>query len=241
MAKGGSRVCARRRSNLLSRKKVTKERPPYCPCPCAALRATCDARAGRGLAELALRAQTDASPDPPAAALLGTATRAQTSIRAIAALGPIKDIRVAVDRSCISRGRAQQRPVWFPALVDAPAAGCLRGGMRAGARMLRWQGLLTLCKGSRSSPEPVHQGARRSACVRTLKERNAEGRALVSFPSGCLAKGPSATLPALARHQPCCARAPCIQPLCGATRSPCTVSTGPRSPWLFERSCVAAK
>ena len=137
MAKGGSRVCARRRSNLLSRKKVTKERPPYCPCPFAALRATCDARAGRGLAELALRAQTDASPDPPAAALLGTATRAQTSIRAIAALGPIKDIRVAVDRSCISRGRAQQRPVWFPALVDAPAAGCLRGGMRAPAHMLR--------------------------------------------------------------------------------------------------------
>ena len=86
---------------------------------------------------LSRSAQTDASPDPPAAALLGTATRAQTSIRAIAALGPIKDIRVAVDRSCISPGRAQQRPVGFPALVDAPAAGCLRGGMRAGARMLR--------------------------------------------------------------------------------------------------------
>ena len=53
MAQGGGRVCARRRSNFLSRKKVTKERPPYCPCPCASLRATCDARAGRGLAQLA--------------------------------------------------------------------------------------------------------------------------------------------------------------------------------------------
>ena len=183
---------------------------------CASGNLRCSRRAG-SRSTRTCGAQTDASPDPPDAALLGTATRAQTFIRAIAALGPIKDIRVAVDRSCISPGRAQQRPVGFPALVDAPAAGCLRGGMRAGARMLRWQGLLTLCKGSRRSPEPVHQGARRSACVRTLKERNAEGRALVSFPSGCLAKGPSATLPALARHQPCCARAPCIQPLCGAT------------------------
>ena len=39
-----------------------------------------------------------------------------------------------------TRGRAQrwpERAVFSPALVDAPAAGCLRGGMRAPARMLR--------------------------------------------------------------------------------------------------------
>ena len=108
--------------------------------------------------------------------------------------------------------------MWFPALVDAPAAGYLRGGMRAGARMLRWQGLLTLCKGSRRSPEPVHQGARRSACVRTLKERNAEGRALVTFPSGCLAKGLYARRTCAARLVPCKRGQRRRRPLCRPTR-----------------------
>ncbi len=235
-------MCARRRSSFLSRKKVTKERPPYCPCPCAALRATCDARAGRGLAQLApaVLKQTRALIRPP----LRFSARPQGLRHPYGPLlrsAQAKDRCVAIGRTTFPRPSAAMARGDVPALVNAPAAGCLRGGMRAGARMLRWQGLLTLCKGSRRSPEPVHQGARRSACVRTLKERNAEGRALVTFPSGCLAKEPSAALPALARHQPCCARAPCIQPLCGATRSPCTVSTGPRSPWLFERSCVAAK
>ncbi len=82
-------------------------------------------------------AQTDASPDPPAAALLGTATRARTSLRAIAALGPIKDIRVAIGRTAFPRPSAAKARVDVPALVDAPAAGYLRGGMRASARMLR--------------------------------------------------------------------------------------------------------
>src|SRR5690606_26336125 len=79
----------------------------------------------------------------------------------------------------------------------------------------------------RSSPQPARQGARRRACVNTHKERNAEGRAVASFPPGCSEKGPSAALPALARHQPCGARAPCIQPLFGATRSPFMASTDP--------------
>ncbi len=63
--------------------------------------------------------------------------------------------------------------------------------------------------------------------MHTHKERNAEGRAAMRFPSGCPTKGPSAALPALARHQPCCARAPCIQPLGGSTRSPSIALTGP--------------
>ena len=59
-----------------------------------------------------------------------------TSTRAIAALGP-KGRRRYAPRT---RGRAQrwpERAVFSPPLVAAPAAGCLRGGMRAPARMLR--------------------------------------------------------------------------------------------------------
>ena len=59
-----------------------------------------------------------------------------TSTRAIAALGP-KGRRRYAPRT---RGRAQrwpERAVFSPPLVAAPASGCLRGGMRAPARMLR--------------------------------------------------------------------------------------------------------
>ncbi len=52
-----------------------------------------------------------------------------TSTRAIAALGPKGRRRYAP--------RWPERAVFSPPLVAAPASGCLRGGMRAPARMLR--------------------------------------------------------------------------------------------------------
>ena len=67
-------ICARQRSNflLLRQKKVTKEKASRSQSRCAV---PCAARTGRGRAKLALRAQTDARPDPPAAPLLSSAPR----------------------------------------------------------------------------------------------------------------------------------------------------------------------
>ena len=71
-------------------------------------------------------AQTDASPDPPDAALLGTATRAQTSFRAIAALGPIKAMRATAERTAFPRPSAEKAR-----RVPSPC-GCACGGVLAG-------------------------------------------------------------------------------------------------------------
>ena len=76
----------------VAKEKYPKERRPHCLRPCASLRATCGARVQRGLARTRC-AQTIASPDPLAAALLGAyrgdgEPNIQTATRAIAALGP---------------------------------------------------------------------------------------------------------------------------------------------------------
>ncbi len=55
---------------LLRKRKVTQRRAPQLSAPSAVATGTCGARFGRGLAKLA-GAQTDASPDPPKAVLLG--------------------------------------------------------------------------------------------------------------------------------------------------------------------------
>ncbi|MGJ7545901.1 hypothetical protein [Variovorax sp. LT1R16] len=62
----------------------------------------------------------------------------------------------------------------------------------------------------------------RDAARAEARARNAtpSGPSWQAFPKGWLSQGPSAALPALARLQPCCARAPCIQPLAQPTRSP---------------------
>ena len=127
MAKGGSRVCARRRSNLLSRKKVTKERPPYCPCPFAALRATCDARAGRGLAQLApaVLKQTRALIRPP----LRFSARPQGLRHPY---GPL--LRSAWGKASSSHSGASffPRPSAAKARVVPSPCGCACGGVLAG-------------------------------------------------------------------------------------------------------------
>ena len=55
---------------LLRKRKVTIDASPQLSAPSAGATGTCGARFGRGLAKLA-GAQTDASPDPPKAVLLG--------------------------------------------------------------------------------------------------------------------------------------------------------------------------
>jgi len=67
-------VCARLRTHflLLRQKKVSKEKATRSLGPCASLRATCAARIKRGLAQTRY-AQTVASPDPLASALLSPA------------------------------------------------------------------------------------------------------------------------------------------------------------------------
>ncbi len=54
----------------MAKRKAPKKRPPQLSAPSAGATGTCGARFGRGLAKLAC-AQTDASPDPPKAVLLG--------------------------------------------------------------------------------------------------------------------------------------------------------------------------
>ena len=121
------------------RQKVTKERQPYCPCPCALLRAACGARA-RGVPQNSLRAarcvQTTAAsqivevegvlrhPQPPRALRSSARTQGlwkpknknQTSTRAIAALGPVLAPSPPGEgwNGAPTGGRAQRWPVGFP-------------------------------------------------------------------------------------------------------------------------------
>lgn len=74
-----------------------------------------------------------------------------------------------------------------------------------------------VAKPSRSRSAKAHGAVRMS--IRTSRA-TPDGRLLLGFPTGCAALGPSAALPALARHVPCGARAPCSQPQGHATRSP---------------------
>ena len=139
-----------------AKRKSPKKRRPCCACPFAALRATCDARA-EGAPQNSLRAtrsvQTTAASQctkcvcpsaharTPCPALLGTRRREpgeRTSIRAIAALGPVSRAqapRAAQTGPSAAMARVDVR--LSKPLLAAPAAGRLRGGTRVGARVLR--------------------------------------------------------------------------------------------------------
>ena len=152
-------MCARRRSNFLLRRqeKVTKEKATLLRAsPSLRYGATCDARSG-GAPQNSLRAarsvQTAAASQctkcvcpsaharTPCPALLGTRRREpgeRTSIRAIAALGPVS--RAQAPRAAKARPSAAMARVdvrLSKPLLAAPAAGRLRGGTRVGARVLR--------------------------------------------------------------------------------------------------------
>ncbi len=152
-------MCARRRSNFLLRRqeKVTKEKATLLRAsPSLRYGATCDARSG-GAPQNSLRAarsvQTAAASQctkcvcpsaharTPCPALLGTRRREpgeRTSIRAIAALGPVSRAqapRAAQTGPSAAMARVDVR--LSKPLLAAPAAGRLRGGTRVGARVLR--------------------------------------------------------------------------------------------------------
>ena len=114
--------------SCLAKRKSPKRRRPYCACPFAALRATCDARA-EGAPQNSLRAtrsvQTTAASQcskcvrpsaharTPCPALLGThrrEPRARTSTQAIAALGLYR-ARGCNRHAQRRRSRAQRWPV----------------------------------------------------------------------------------------------------------------------------------
>ena len=140
----------------VAERKSPKKGRPYCARPFAALRATCDARTG-GAPQNSLRAtrsvQTTAASQctkcvcpsaharTPCPALLGTRRREpreRTSIRAIAALGPVSRAqapRAAQTGPSAAMARVDVR--LSKPLLAAPAAGRLRGGTRVGARVLR--------------------------------------------------------------------------------------------------------
>ena len=125
----------------VAERKSPKRRRPCCLRPCASLRATCGARCWRGLARTrACGAQTIASPDPPSPA---RRRRNQKGGGAQQPHGPsLRSAWRASARRLRPRRRAERSDgpcglrVFNP-LLAAPAAGCLRGGMRAPARMLR--------------------------------------------------------------------------------------------------------
>ena len=128
-------VCARRRSNflLLRHKKVTKEKATLLSVS-PALRSGQPAVLGAGgvsleLAPAALRQSRALIRHPLRSSAHTEGGGSPTSTRAIAALGPKGRRRYAP--------RWPERAVFSPPLVAAPASGCLRGGMRAPARMLR--------------------------------------------------------------------------------------------------------
>ena len=152
-------MCARRRSNFLLRRqeKVTKEKATLLRAsPSLRYGATCDARSG-GAPQNSLRAarsvQTAAASQctkcvcpsaharTPCPALLGTRRREpreRTSIRAIAALGPVSRAqapRAAQTGPSAAMARVNVR--LSKPLLAAPAAGWLRGGMGVEAPMPR--------------------------------------------------------------------------------------------------------
>ena len=110
-------MCARRRSNFLSlrRKKVTKERAtPLSASPALRYGATCGARVQRGLARTRF-AQTIASPDPLAAALLGAyrGDGQPNSHSGHCFARPFVVGASALRRAQRMLGRAQRWPVWM--------------------------------------------------------------------------------------------------------------------------------
>ena len=136
-------MCARRRTffSCVAKKRRQKKATPLSASPALRYGATCGARVQRGLAQTRF-AQTIASPDPLAAALLGAyrGDGEQTSTRAVAALGPTS--RAQAPRAGRSSGRVERSDdpngcLDVHPLLAAPAAGRLWGGTRVGARVLR--------------------------------------------------------------------------------------------------------
>ena len=153
-AEAGTRPGGRGTFLCFAKETYPKERRPCSLRPFASLRATCGARSwgapwnslragalrsnnhGESDHEAGVSCGTPATPRP---ALLGAARRggnAPTALRAIAALGldgaGASRCERGAERSDGPRGLRSSNP-----LLAAPAAGCLRGGMRAFARMLR--------------------------------------------------------------------------------------------------------
>ena len=166
----------------LAKRKSPKRRRPCCACPFAALRATCDARAG-GAPQNSLRAPFKQLRQVSArSACVLRHTHAPPALRFSARTegNPTgSDIhsghRYARPRTRRRfaprlRGRAQQWPVWLlgcsavPPLLAEPAAGRLRGGTRVGARVLRQltrrgcpSGARSAKRVLRSTPQPTRR------------------------------------------------------------------------------------
>ena len=103
-------MCARRRTffSCVAKKRRQKKATPLSASPVLRYGATCGARVQRGLAQTRF-AQTIASPDPLAAALLGAyrGDGEQTSTRAVAALGPTSRAQAPrAGRSCCRAERS---------------------------------------------------------------------------------------------------------------------------------------
>ena len=144
----GSRPGGRGTFLCFAKEKYPKERRPYCACPSAALRATCDARSAGAAAELTTRwrapfkhaaASQSTKCVCPAAhartrrpALLGTHRRERGTSRAIAALGPVLGVHCALqapqrEARAMRAERSNGPCAAVHPLLAAPAAGCLRG------------------------------------------------------------------------------------------------------------------
>ena len=153
----GAGECARRRSNFLllrhrmaGPKKVTKEKAtPLSASPALRYGATCGARVQRGLARTRF-AQTIASPDPLAAALLGAYRGDGGAKQPNSTSGHCFARPFVVGASALRRaqpfwGRAQRRPEWL--FGCSPPAGCACGGAVAG-----WHGRRSAHASSSDSP-----------------------------------------------------------------------------------------
>mgnify|MGYP005990603717 CR=1 FL=1 len=144
LPEAGSRPGGRGTFLCFAKEKYPKERRPYCACPSAALRATCDARSAGAAAELTAR--TACAPFGQLrqvrarSACVLRHTHAPAALRFSARTEGLGETAGPLLRSALARGkpsaarsarvpgRAKQWPVCgSPPLLAAPAAGRLRG------------------------------------------------------------------------------------------------------------------
>ena len=139
-------MCPRRGTffSCVAKKRRQKKATPLSASPALRYGATCGARVQRGLAQTRF-AQTIASPDPLAAALLGAyrGDGEQTSTRAVAALGPTSRAQAPrAGRSCCRAERSDGPSGCLDVRLSTPCWLRLRRGgcgvsTRVGARVLR--------------------------------------------------------------------------------------------------------
>ena len=139
-------MCPRRGTffSCVAKKRRQKKATPLSASPALRYGATCGARVQRGLAQTRF-AQTIASPDPLAAALLGAyrGDGEQTSTRAVAALGPTSRAQAPrAGRSCCRAERSDGPSGCLDVRLSTPCWLRLRRGgcgvsMGVGAPMLR--------------------------------------------------------------------------------------------------------